>query len=1002
MSRLLALLVFLIMSCSISEAQTRIPRPFGSASVSRSEIAFSFAGDLWIVDRSGGEARRLTTSPDGKGYPVFSPDGSEIAFAMYAKGNLDVYVIPTSGGELRRLTYHPGADFPCGWTPDGKAVLMTSNRAAQQRVEYRLLTIPSGGGMPAELPFPQAGLGSFSPDGARIAYTPFPLSPQEIFHRHYRGGATSPILIGNLADSRAEELPRSGSNDGLPMWLASNIYFVSDRTGVYNLFVYDTRSKKVTQLTRFEDYDIRFASASASGDAIVFVQDGAIHLYDLKTGSHRPVDIRVSGDFPEIKPREVNVANRISSFDVSLDSKYVLLEARGEVLKVDLETGEAENLTQSPGVAERSPRWSPDGKKIAYLSDESGEYQLHIRPAAGAGPVRKIAIEQKPALYRELWWSPDSTKIALSNHGFALLYVDIDKGESHGVDITTHADPNEDTEAPYFQPSWSPDSRWLAYTKHLPNRLRGIFLHSLDRGKSVLITDGRSDSRRPSFDRNGKYLYFSASTNAGPAKYGMSRIPFRSSVTHSLYIVLLDKDGDLTRNPSDKAAAPMRIDLPNIGERILPLPENWPGSSTNHRPRFEREKAPLKDLKIKIDPRAEWQLIYNEAWRLLREYFYDPGHHGQDISALKEKYAAYLPHLVTREDLNSILKEAFKHLAVSHLKIDGGDQPSGKTQSERTGLLGADYQIEQGKFRFARIYRGDNSTQKQLRAPLGQPGLHIKEGDYLLEVDGQELKVGDNLYRYFIGKADKSCQLTVSSTADWEQSRVVTVTPMANEYPLRHHDWVTANRRKVDQLSGGKLAYIFLPDTGDNGYEIFNREFFAQLDKQGVIVDERFNPGGVAADYIIDILRRSPLYRMMPRESEDVSIPVGVIEGPRVMIINEFASSGGDSLPFMFRAARLGTLVGKRTGGGTIGGGTRNLLDGGKVTISDWASYDHTKGVMTAENLGVPPDIEVDISPADWRAGRDPQLERAVRVALEELQKNPPPRNKRPKFPVYR
>ncbi|HKQ72770.1 MAG TPA: PDZ domain-containing protein [Blastocatellia bacterium] len=999
MSRLFALLVFLIVSCSISEAQPRIPRPFASASVSRSEIAFSFAGDLWIVDRSGGEARRLMSSPSAKYNPIFSPDGSEIAFGMEINRNWDVYVVPTSGGEPRRLTHHPGVDFACGWTPDGKAVLVESFRAAQRFPgESRLLTIPAGGGMPTELPFPQAGIGSLAPDGARIAYTSLPLAPQDQFHRNYRGGATSSILIGNLSDSRVEELPRSGSNDGLPMWLGDNIYFVSDRAGVYNLFAYDTRSKKVTQLTRFEKYDIKYASMSASGDAIVFIQDGAIHLYDLKTASHRPVEIRLSGDFPEIKPRQVDVASWIRSSDVSPDQKYVLLGVRGEILKVDLQTGAFENLTHSPGVAEHTPRWSPDGKRIAYLSDESGEYQLHVRPAAGEGPVRKIAIEQKPSIYTELQWAPDSTKVALSNRGLALLYVDIDKEKSHRVDIATH---DYTVGASLFEPSWSPDSRWLAYARRLPNRLRGVFVHSLESGRTALITDSRSDSRRPSFDKNGKYLYFRASANAGPDKYGMSGNPFRSSVTSSTFIVLLDKDSDLTRRTSDEAAAPTRIDFQNIGERILPLPADWPIASTNDRPRFERDKAPLKDVKIEIDPRAEWRLIYNEAWRLLREYFYDPGHHGLEISALKEKYASYLPNLVTRDDLNSVIKEAFSHISISHLRIEGGDQPPANAQSERVGLLGADYKIDQGKFRFANIYRGDNSTQKQLRSPLGQPGLNVKEGDYLLEVDGQKLKEGDNLYRYFIGKADKPCQLRISSTVDWEQSRVVTVTPVADEYPLRHYDWVMANHRKVDQLSGGKLAYIYLPNTAENGYEIFNREFYAQLDKQGVIIDERFNSGGVAADYIIDILRRSPLYKVILRESEDVSMPMGVIEGPRVMIINEVAGSGGDSLPFMFRAARLGTIVGKRTLGAAVGGANNSLLDGGRMTIPDWGHYDHTKGVWTAENLGVPPDIEVDILPSDWRAGRDPQLERAVQIALEEMQKNPP-RNKRPKFPVYK
>lgn len=999
MSRLFALFIFLIVSFNICEAQTRTPRPFGSVSVSHSKIVFSFAGDIWIVDRSGGEARPLTLSPGGKVYPVFSPDGSEVAFSMYVNNNMDVYVVPTSGGKSRRLTYHPGFDFPCGWTPDGKTILIESNRSAKRgSIEIQLLTIPAGGGMPNELPFPISGLGSFSPVGGQIAYTSLPLSPQELFWNHYRGGATSSILISNQSYTRVEELPRSDSNDSFPMWLTNNIYFVSDRTGVYNLFVYDTRSKKVSQLTSFHDYDIKCASASASGDAIVFVQDGSIHLYDLKTGRHQPIEIQVVGDFQEIKPWRVDVANWIRSSDVSPDQKYMLIEARGEVLKVDIQSGEVENLTQSSGVTERTPRWSPDGKKIAYLSDESGEYQLYIRPTRGGGQVHKIAIEQKPSLYGELLWSPDSTKIVLSNRGLTLLYVDIDKEDSHRVDIETYADPDGDLS---FEPSWSPDSRWIAYTKHLPNRLRGVFVHSLDSGKNQLITDGRSDSRRPSFDQNGKYLYFKASTNMGPIKYGMSGNPFRELVNRSTYIVLLDKDGNLTYAGSDNATASMDIDFQNIGERILPLPENWQVTSTNYRPRFEQGKLSLKDVKIEIDPRAEWRIIYNEAWRLLREHFYDPGHHGLNISALKEKYAAYLPYLVTREDLNSVIKEAFSHLSVSHLRIDGGEQSSAGDQNESVGLLGADYKIDQGKYQFAHIYRGDNAIQKQLRSPLGQPGLNIKEGDYLLEVDGQEPKQGESLYSYFIGKVNKPCQLRVSSTADWKQSRVVTVTPVTNEYPLRHYDWVISNRRKVDQLSGGKLAYIYLPDTTENGYKIFNQEFYAQLDKQGVIIDERFNGGGVTADYIIDILRRTPLYRMMPRESEDVPIPVGSIDGPQVMIINEFSSSGGDSLPFMFRAAKLGTLVGKRTGGATIGGGSHELLDGGKIIISDWASYDHTKGVLTGENRGISPDIEIDISPADWRAGRDPQLERAVHVALEQLKKNPRI-NKRPKFLIFK
>jgi C-terminal processing protease CtpA/Prc len=607
-------------------------------------------------------------------------------------------------------------------------------------------------------------------------------------------------------------------------------------------------------------------------------------------------------------------------------------------------------------------------------------------------------LEQSPSLYSELLWSPDSNKVALSNRGLALFYVDLEKGKPRRVDVATHSYTVGDG---LFEPSWSPDSRWLAYTKHLPNRLRGVFLYSLDTGKSSLITDGRSDSRSPAFDKNGKYLYFRASANAGPDKYGMSGNPFRSSVTRSNYAVILDKDGELTRAASENAEAPIDIDVEDIVDRILPLPTDWTRATTNDRPRFEREKAPLKNAKIKINPSAEWRLIYNEAWRLLREYFYDPGYHGQDLSALKEKYAAYLPNVATREDLNAVLGEAFSHLSIGHLRITGGDQPSSNDQSERIGLLGADFEIDQGKFRIAHIYRGNNATQKQLRSPLGQPGLNIKEREYLLEVDGQELKEGDNLYQCFIGKADKPCRVKISLTADGKQSRIVTVTPVADEYLLRNYDWVKTNRRRVEQLSGGKLAYIYLPDTTENGYEIFNREFYAQLDKQGVIIDERFNGGGIAADYIIDVLRKSLLYKVRLRESEDVTMPMGLIDGPRVMIINELCSSGGDSLPFMFRAAKLGTLVGKRTAGATVGGSGKELLDGGRIIVPDWGSYDHLRGAWTAENLGVPPDIEVDLSPADWRAGRDPQLESAVKIALEELQKIPRS-SKDPKFPVYK
>ena len=979
-----------------SQAQPRPRLPFATAALSEQHIAFSLAGDLWIVPRSGGQARRLLASRGGVFNPAFSPSGTEIAFSRHINGNFDAYVIPASGGQPRRLTYHPSYDLVCGWTGDGQSVLVASDRAAERSAgEVRLFTIPANGGGAVQLPFPHAGTGSLSPDNSQVAFTPLPVPPQIAFWRHYRGGAASEIQIGNTTNSRTEALPRTGSNDGLPMWLANHIYFVSDRAGTYNLFDFDLRTRRVTQLTRFAGDDIRHASASSSGDAIVFIQDGAIHVYDLKNGTHRPVDIRLESDFPEVQPREVDVTKWIRSASVSPDRKHALLGVRGEILKVNLETGESANLTQTPSAAEIGAQWSPDGVHFAYLSDESGEILLHIRRADGSGPPRAIEIEKKPSVYGELLWSPDSRMLALSSRGQRLFAVDLPSGQVRMLDSSDQADPSEDG---FLQPTWSPDSRWIAFTKIRPNHLRGIFIHSLESGRTTPITDGRIDARRPIFDRSGRFLYFSGSVNSGPAKYGMAGNPFRQGVTRASYAVILDKDGGLTNAASDTPPA-ISVSLESISERIHLLPPNWQIQSTNDRPRFEPEKAPLKGLKLKLDPKAEWRLIYSEVWRLLREFFYEPGLHGQDLNALKEKFASYLPNVCTREDLNGVIEQALSYITVSHLKVPGGDQPS-EGSPENIGLLGADFKIEDGRIRIAHVYRGD-ALNPRLRAPLAGPGLNIKDGDYLFELDGLKLEPGESFYRQFLGKVNKPCQLRVGSSPDLDASRVVTVTPVANEHLLRLHDWVTANRRKVEQLSNGRLAYIYLPDTGSNGYEIFNRDFFSQLDKQGVIVDERFNGGGVAADYVIDVLRRSAMSKRAPRDAADVSLPMGSMDGPRVMIINEYASSGGDSLPFMFRAAGLGPLVGKRTGGAAVGGGGRSLLDGGSITVPDWGNYDHRTGIWTPENVGVAPDIDVGVTALDWRAGRDPQLERAVQIALQDLQKRPPAKG-RPKYPVYR
>lgn len=1060
--RTFVLLIWLFLTYSFGAAQTQSPMPLQTPALSRTHIAFAYAGDIWIVERAGGEARRLTTHPGLERLPAFSPDGSSIAFARNnpAGGPLswDVYTVSVSGGEPRRLTFHPDADIPAGWTPDGKSVLFTSFRDRIAYLGYRLYTVPSTGGFPTPLPLPSAIQGSFSSDGKRLAYSPlWGLSAQT--WRNYRGGTTSRILIGDLPDGRTEEIPRAdGSSDSHPMWVGEKVYFLSDRTGTSNLFSYDAATRKVEQLTSYEKYDVK--AAASSDDALVFVQDGALRLLDLRTNETRTVLIRAAGDFTETKPRTIDALRWISWSALSPDGQAVLFGARGEVLTVNAKTGDAANLTKTSGVAERYPLVSPDGKWIAYFSDESGEYELHIRAAAGDGAVRRISIEKQPSFYNELAWSPDSRKLVFSDAHLALWYVDLEKGAvARKADTATLSDGTK-----YFQPSWSPGSSWLAYSKYQPNRQRAIFIYSLETGKSYQVSSPDTDARWPVFDQNGKYLYFTGSTSSGPVKYGMSAMPFNQQVTRGLYAAVL-RGNDLSplvpASGAESIGKPFSIDADGINSRVVRVPyegrnadrlmagkqgtvfiveggtiyrfvagtekpEKFAEGAGNYRisndgsrlllrrrgvwaivptdapPKADDGVLPLKSLEIQIDPREEWKQIYNEAWRVVREYFYDPNFHGQNLAELKAHYSAYLPNVVTRESLNDLAMEMFSHLSVSHIAgISGGDLPSAGGESEKIGLLGADYEVDAGRYKFKRIYRGKNAVEG-LQAPLGQPGLNVKEGEYLLAVDGVDVNAAQNLYQYFTGKAGKAIEIKVSPGPDGQRARTLRVVPAASEYLIRQYDWVEQNRRRVEELSGGRLAYIYLPDTFSSGYEIFNREFYAQLDKQGLILDERFNQGGVAADYIIETLRRVPLQSARLREGSDISMPVGMIAGPKVMLTNEMSGSGGDTLPWMWRQSGLGLIVGKRTAGLGVGASGQDLIDGGRISVPDWGWYNPAKGIWDIENRGVAPDLEVENTLSDWRAGRDTQLEKAVEIALDELKKRPPAQPRRPQYPVYK
>lgn len=1106
MKYIIRALIFTLMT-GLCHADENKPLLFQKPAVSRTHVAFGFAGDLWIVPREGGEAKRLTNGVGLETDPIFSPDGTQLAFTGEYEGNLDVYVVPAAGGTPRRLTYHPGIDMAIGWTPDGKQILFRSDRASYSRFN-RLFTIPTeGGSLPTELPIPMGEEGSFSSDGTRLAYVPFwnrrSAPGAYISWKHYRGGKASPIWIATLNDSHVEKIPRKDSNDFNPLWIGDKVYFLSDREGPVSLFSYDPASKEVNRVLPANGQDI--LSASGGNGAVVYEQFGSLNELDLASGKTRKIDVRLSGDFPAVRPRYEKVAKRIRAANISPTGVRAVFEARGEILTVPAEKGTIRNMTSTPGVAEREPAWSPDGKWIAYFSDESGEYQLHLRDQRALSEPKKFTLGDSPSFYYEPTWSPDSKKIAYTDKRHNVWILDIATGKSSRVDTSTYDNPFHS-----LNPAWSPDSRWLAYTKQLKSHLHAVFIYSLEKAETHQITDGMSDARFAVFDKNGEYLYFTASTDAGLTAGWLDMSSQNRPVTRSVYVVVLSKDlpspiapesdeekseespsplqqekGDQKAKEKSKAKSKndakekkdskptldkvkVQIDWENISQRILALPipaKNYVGltagktgrvfvlegapvagrlgdnSLTLHQFDLEKRKvekileginsfdlshngekmlyrqgdkwhiaaagAPPKPgegvlktdyMEVYVDPKAEWKQMYHEVWRVQRDFLYDPGHHGVDLKAAEKKYQPYLDNLTARSDLNYLFNEMLGELTIGHLYIGGGDSPEIKPVPG--GLLGADYSVENGRYRFKNILNGEN-WNPQLRAPLTQPGVNVKPGEYLLAVNGRNLTDKDDIYQFFEATTNKNVVLKVGPKPDGASSREVTVVPIDSETALRNRAWVEDNRRKVDRFSNGRVAYLHLPDTAVGGYTNFNRYYFAQIGKEGAVVDERFNGGGQAADYIIDHLRRPLMNYWTTREGADFTTPLGSIFGPKVMIINEFAGSGGDAMPWYFRRAKIGPLVGERTWGGLIGiYDYPQLIDGGFITAPRMAFWS-PDGEWDVENHGVTPDVEVDHDPQAVRAGHDPQLEKAVQIILDELKKNPLPQHKKPAYPNY-
>jgi tricorn protease len=1087
-------------SCGIAHSADRLLLRYPT--MSKTQIVFEYGGELWSVARSGGQAHvlaggivqpiKVVFSPGGA-KPIFSPDGSMVAFtATFQKytgtfqNDTDVYVVPAIGGQPRRLTYYPGANVAVAWARDGRSVLFRSDRYSFSLPD-QLFTAPVTGGFPRELPLPTGEMGSYSPDGSHIAYVPgFEWEP---FWKGYKGGQHAQIWIARLSDSHTVRIPDLNANETDPMWVGHRIYFLSDRDGPVTLFAYDTRTEQVKRLIDNTGFDITSACAGPGG--IVYSQFGELHIYDFATGTAHPVRVTVAGDLPQRRPHYENVSQQIFTSGISPSGVRVVFAAHGDILTVPVKHGSIENLTHSPGVMDREPAWSPDGKSIAYFSDRAGEYDLAIRGQDGTGPVRRIPLGQSDAFYYEPRWSPDSQKLLFSDQKLNLWYVDLKQNHPRPVKVAT----DSMAELHQFEASWSPDSRWVAYTRVMPNLLHAVFVYSLQQGSTHQVTDGTSDCLYPAFDASGKYLYFTSSTDTALTHGGFDMTQLERPVTRTVYAATLrstlaspiaPSGGFENASPASKAkragkdgaqvgGKPMqppavRIDFQGLQSRAVPLPipaANYVGLEageegivyllraplllmpsdigphgqplavlrfdlksrtttslvsgitdfslaaksgkmlyrrgadwfvSNTEPNARPDKLDLHGLRVWVVPREQWAQMYRDAWRIEHAFFYNPTFDGLDMDAAQREFAHFLPGIASRDGLSFLFREMMSYLSVGHMFIFGGYVP--KMTDIKVGLLGANYRIEHGHYRIVRIFRG-GEWNPDVYAPLAQPGLEVKVGDYLLAVNGNPLDSQIDLYATFEDLAGKTVTLTVGPNPDMKGAHHIIVKTIPSEAALRQVAWIDHNMRLVNRLSGGKLGYVYLPDTIWGGYESFNRYYFSQVNKQGVILDERYNRGGLISDYIMHYLQLSPMALNVSRWGETEVDPPEAIFGPKVMIINQFAGSGGDALPWYFKMDHVGTLVGERTWGGLVGiGGYPPLMDGGYILAPNTA-IEGLHGTFPVENHGVSPDVTVWQDPQLIREGHDPQLERAVAIALEQLKAHPPAHYQRPPWRNY-
>ncbi len=1032
------------------------------------DIVFSYAGDLYKVSARGGEAKRLTSHVGYEMFPRFSPDGKTIAFTGQYDSNTEVYTIPADGGEPLRVTYTATNqrddvgdrmgpnNIVTAWTADGEKIVYR-NRISSG-FNGKLYTVAKEGGLSEVIPLPEGGFCSFSPDGKRLAYNR--VMREFRTWKYYQGGMADDVWIYDAGKKTVENITNNRAQDIFPMWVGNEIYFISDRDRTMNLFVYDTKTKTTSKVTDFTEYDIKFPSTN--GKLIVFENAGYIYRFDPATKKAEKVSVTLSSDHVYARNEIKDGGRYMRSASLSPDGKRVVVTARGEVFNLPVEKGVTKNIVRTPGAHERSATWSPDGKHIAYISDATGETELYMQPAEGGQAVQ--LTKNNDTYIRNFEWSPDSKSIVYTDRKNRINLLNVETKQVTEV----LRDPKKEP----YDVTFSPDSKWLAYTRMADNEYDIIYLYRIADKKEIQVTDRWYDSGSPTFSTDGKYLVFSSMRDFNPT-YGSKEWNHVYGYSNGVYLALLTQDTPspfLTKDDGSKAepkkveikveegkkketdekkkpeGVTVKVDEDGLSERIvkLPLPQGYHGSfySDGQKVYYSRNnstyvydlnkqkeetvaegarmwvepggkkagffknrqvfvkdipsgridlKDPVNfsDMKITIDYAKEWAQIYDEAWRAFRDGFYLENMHGVDWKAMKQKYAVLLPYVKNRQDLTYLIGEMIGELNCGHAYVNTGEMD--RPKRIKTGLLGAEISRDKsGFFRLEKILPGE-SWSPSLRSPLTEPGIKAQVGDFIVAIDGVPTNTVNDLFALLVGKADVPTELSLNSKAQLNGARKVVIRPLEEEHSLYHYQWVKNNIAKVDKASGGKIGYIYIPDMGVEGLNEFAKYFYPQLDKEGLIIDDRANGGGNVSPMILERLAREP-YRMTMRRgsTHNGTVPNAVQVGPKVCLINKYSASDGDLFPWGFRALKLGKLIGTRTWGGIVGiTASLPFIDGTDVRVPFFTSYD-MNGNWMVENEGVEPDILIDNDPVKEWNGEDEQLNRAIEEVMKELKNRKP------------